>query len=721
MAESQDTYWVGFNDDRLERQSAFTITVKDSIDISGIDNVPHGITWDGTDILWTGDEANRSYKNSGFTITVLDSVATNGVDATVTGITWDGTHQYLAGNTNDYIYKCSGFTATITNSFDCSGVDNRPREVSWDGTNLLLGGRETAKLYLQSGFSVTVQNSNSVSGIDIYVGGISWDGSDVIWCGYQADKLYKSDTFAGVLEDSVSVGGTDVTPYGIAHGNFNQRVGIAAKSFAYTPKQFIGEELYDPGEVITGWPLHHMKERQAISEGVYYPAGSRGDSMRINYNSIESFSLRWAQTIPGVIPVAVNAANGPGVGILRSTGDGTLFSWKAPNSDLFGSTVDCSTDGSYVLEDGEDQMKAIRITVYNSYIAPNPIQSEVLLDVIYNNAVAGADVTAAEASSGDTSWWDFEQENVGSHDWLDVKCWMTQESKNNGIWISTDTHRESAEDDTLWCGTTGVRIYRNSSFTITQLDSIFVNGIDTSPQGVTWDGTNVMWSGDTDDKLYRQSGFTITVADSFSTGAIDNTPRAAGWDGTNIIWGGRDQDDMYRQSGFSATLLDSADMSAIETAITGTTWDGTHMQWSGSTDDKVYLSSGFSNNLTNSFDVGAIDTSPQGNSWTGFHVIWIGNTADRIYKNSGFSVTLSNSFSISGVDTNPRGIGFMNYANRTDDNWYQPTHEDHADALSWSRIAAAGTENVYVKRVVPASSAAAIKKEVQLEWAFDAI
>ena len=124
------------------------------------------------------------------------------------------------------------------------------------------------------------------------------------------------------------------------------------------------------------------------------------DALELRTALAEYEQLRYVGTIPGVVVSHVAGLNGPGVGRLRCQDAGTRIAWRAPGSDTFGSPIACPTDGTYLLQDGEDPDKFIRATVHASYLEAGA-EADVHIVDRYNNQTASDDVSAEEAEAGD--------------------------------------------------------------------------------------------------------------------------------------------------------------------------------------------------------------------------------------------------------------------------------------------------------------------------------
>ena len=80
--------------------------------------------------------------------------------------------------------------------------------------------------------------------------------------------------------------------------------------------------------------------------------------------------------------------------------------------------------------------------------------------------------------------------------------------------------------NTLWCGDAANKLYLQSGqFSATLKTSLAIGGVDNSPYGISWDGTNTPWCGSQADKLYLQSGqFSATLKTSLYIGGVDIYP-----------------------------------------------------------------------------------------------------------------------------------------------------------------------------------------------------
>jgi hypothetical protein len=227
-----DTPWCGATGDKLYLTSGqFTSTLKDSEAVGVVDNVPVGISYDGTNSPWNGSQADKLYLTSGqFTSTLKDSEAVGGIETSLNGMSWDGTNTPWSGFAGGKLYLQSGqFTSTLKTSQSISAVDIGVSSVSYDGTNSPWSGNNGDKLYLTSGqFTSTLITSESIGGIQSGINGISWDGTNTPWTGNGPQRLYlTSGQFTSTLLTSQSISAVDTNPTGIDTNDVDARLGIA--------------------------------------------------------------------------------------------------------------------------------------------------------------------------------------------------------------------------------------------------------------------------------------------------------------------------------------------------------------------------------------------------------------------------------------------------------------------------------------------------------------
>jgi hypothetical protein len=137
-----NTPWCGATDDKLYLQSGqFTSTLKTSEDVSGVEGIPQGMSYNGIDTFWCGSSGAKLYLQSGqFTSTLRTSEDISGIDGIPLGISYDGTNTPWSGNDGDKLYLQSGhFTSTLKTSEDVSGIDTSIRGICTNRFDLRLG------------------------------------------------------------------------------------------------------------------------------------------------------------------------------------------------------------------------------------------------------------------------------------------------------------------------------------------------------------------------------------------------------------------------------------------------------------------------------------------------------------------------------------------------------------------------------------------------------
>lgn len=138
-------------------------------------------------------------------------------------------------------------------------------------------------------------------------------------------------------------------------------------------------------------------------------------------------TLRSVGALRGIRVEQVAVRNGPGTGRLRT--DGTKLSWKAPGSSTFGEVVNCDTDGDYLLEDGEDTNKCIRIQIFLDELPSGINEVCVYLRDTYWIGSALGNVSASEAENGEIDDSAFALYAASPVDLLDVKCWLDSDTE----------------------------------------------------------------------------------------------------------------------------------------------------------------------------------------------------------------------------------------------------------------------------------------------------
>ena len=198
-------------------------------------------------------------------------------------------------------------------------------------------------------------------------------------------------------------------------------------------------------------------------------AATRADSLRFKLSDVKVAQLEAVGSIPGIHILHVAAKNGLGVGRLRTSLDGKSASWRAPGGTSVRTPIDLSTDGSYILEDGDDPDKFVRVQITASALTSVPIDAEVIVRDLYNNAIASDDVTAAEASAGDQENYSFDLTNDSADDASNVRLWIDAaisgiEVWSGFVWVSPTDEASSVDLGSILSGSsTLIRVRRTIS------------------------------------------------------------------------------------------------------------------------------------------------------------------------------------------------------------------------------------------------------------------
>jgi len=147
-------------------------------------------------------------------------------------------------------------------------------------------------------------------------------------------------------------------------------------------------------------------------------------SLHFESSSVEFKSLAAAGTLPGAIPLFAAAKNGPGAGLLVSSGDGKTLAFRAPGSATIGAAVDCSAGGTFILYDGDDPDKFLRIEVFPDDLLSSAIEKTVYLEDVYSSVAGGPDLSAPQADAGNVVSYSFQLKNYGSTTLTAIKTWI---------------------------------------------------------------------------------------------------------------------------------------------------------------------------------------------------------------------------------------------------------------------------------------------------------
>ena len=147
------------------------------------------------------------------------------------------------------------------------------------------------------------------------------------------------------------------------------------------------------------------------------------DVLRIELAGVEVQHLATVGAVPGTAILLAAARNGPGEGRLRTNASGTAVQWRAPGSIVWGTAVSVPADGEYLLCDGEDRDKFVRIAAWPAHLQAGQ-EAEVQLRDVYSNAIAHDDVAAEEAATGDLTVYSLTLRNAGDSALRHLLCWL---------------------------------------------------------------------------------------------------------------------------------------------------------------------------------------------------------------------------------------------------------------------------------------------------------
>ena len=132
------------------------------------------------------------------------------------------------------------------------------------------------------------------------------------------------------------------------------------------------------------------------------------------------------RTLPGVKPLMGAGRNGPGPATIRSGPNGTELSFRAPGSQSWGVDVDCAADGTYLLEDGEDTGKWLRIQVYADYLPNGPAEASIRMHDRYGAGVGYLELLdiSVTVGAGDQTTPTYYLYNASRETISDVCVWL---------------------------------------------------------------------------------------------------------------------------------------------------------------------------------------------------------------------------------------------------------------------------------------------------------
>lgn len=165
---------------------------------------------------------------------------------------------------------------------------------------------------------------------------------------------------------------------------------------------------------------------------------TRADAVHLLKDGAEAGPLLCVGTISGVVVRAVAQLNGPGAGRLIAGADAVTglptLAWQAPGSATPGAAQSVEAENDYLLEDGEDTDKWIRVAAYPSYLGTSG-QALVYLKDGYNT-LGPSDVGSGDAAAGQVVDTTYQLKNVSVHLVLNAKLWI--DPAVTGLEVSDD-------------------------------------------------------------------------------------------------------------------------------------------------------------------------------------------------------------------------------------------------------------------------------------------
>jgi hypothetical protein len=164
-------------------------------------------------------------------------------------------------------------------------------------------------------------------------------------------------------------------------------------------------------------------------------AGMHGDGLRVQVSAVDVRHLAVVGTIRGVTPLAAAGKNGVGTGLLRSVaGSVAGFQWQAPGGS-YGPITFAFVTGDYVLEDGTDPGKWIRVHVDLTWLPTAAEEAQVYLKDRFNE-LGPDDVSSANAAAGIVETVTLSLLNASPDRVKNVKAWLGASAA--GLAISPD-------------------------------------------------------------------------------------------------------------------------------------------------------------------------------------------------------------------------------------------------------------------------------------------
>jgi len=300
-----------------------------------------------------------------------------------------------------------------------------------DSRNIIISANANAFQAGETCLIVLRLKAGGAGYLDVYGESGHASGSTVI----SADEYLNGAAYSGSFAEP-SIGNWSRAPIYGYDNPYQERIYAAWMWYRALSEDEVDDFVRDP------WALIRPPRAAAHPIQLWIPyTPTEADSLRLTSQGAEIKHLHAVGALPGVVVEAVAAKNGPGVGRLRSSGDGTQVAWKAPGSSAYGTAVTLERDRVYLLEDGDDADKWIRIRALTSYVG-GPSEARVVLEDRYANGVGHDDVTAAEASAGNVATYQIGLHNASASTltgitvWLDPATVNLEISADNSTWVA---------------------------------------------------------------------------------------------------------------------------------------------------------------------------------------------------------------------------------------------------------------------------------------------
>ena len=125
---------------------------------------------------------------------------------------------------------------------------------------------------------------------------------------------------------------------------------------------------------------------------------------------------------------------------------------------------------------------------------------------------------------------------------------------------------------------TDLTVYPNASNSFQYTGTNFsVASQDTSPSGITWDGTYLWVVGYGSDSAYKYNTSGTYQSVSFSIASQDSSPEDIAWDGTSFWVLGGNTDTVYKYNASGVYQNVSFSVASEESSPEGIAWDGTSL------------------------------------------------------------------------------------------------------------------------------------------------